>query len=125
MKLKMPFTGGKKSTGPEQLIVEKLRALLHLKGWYTIKTHGNLYQTGLPDLFCCHSRYGARWVEVKDPNRSGDVFTSAQHDCFPKLCANGSGVWVMISADETEYNKLFERPNWSQYLSIWTNTKGL
>ena len=125
MKVKMPFTGGKKTEGPEAKIREAIRILLAKKGWYAIITHGNMFQSGLPDIFACHSRYGQRWIEVKDPLRNGDVFTAAQHDVFPKMCANGSGVWVLVGDSESEYNKLFERPNWQFYLSIWTHTKGI
>ena len=125
MKLKTPFTGCKKTDGPELIIRTAIVKMLASKGWYAIITHGNLFQSGLPDIFATHSRYGARWIEVKDPNRTGDVFTAAQHDVFPKICANGSGVWVLIGDSEAEYQKLFEKGNWYQYLSIWTRTKGL
>jgi len=125
MKLSTPFSGSKSSTPPEQKIRQEIRDFLTLRGWFVIICHGNLYQSGLPDLFCCHQKYGQRWVEVKDPNRSGDIFTAAQHSVFPKLSANGSGVWVLVAGTEAEYNKLFERPNWYQYLGIFTRTKGL
>jgi hypothetical protein len=119
------FNCGKATSGPEDLIVKALRDLLHCKGWYTIKTHGNIYQSGLPDIYATHSRYGMRWIEVKDPNRAGDVFTNAQHEVFPKITANGGSVWVLVAATEEEYAKLFERGNWYQYLNVFTRTKGL
>jgi len=125
MKLHTPFSGGRKTEAPEQKIREAIRKMLAEKGWYAIVTHGNMFQSGLPDIYATHSRYGARWIEVKDPKRGGDVFTSAQHDVFPKICANGSGVWVLIVATEAEYQKLFEKGNWYQHLSIFTRTKGL
>lgn len=91
--------------------------MLLIKGWYYMETHGNMFQWGFPDLFACHSRYGQRWIEVKRPKMQGSKFTPAQLDCFPKLCANGSGVWILTGATEQEYEKLFKQPNWWQYLS--------
>ena len=76
-------------------------------------THGNMYQQGFPDLFACNSRYGHRWIEVKNPKAY--KFTPAQVHSFPKMCANGSGVWVLVAATEEEYMKLFEPFNWWQY----------
>lgn len=111
--------------GPEKIIQEKIEALLRAYGWYVIRTHGNMFQSGFPDDFACHSRYGQRWVEIKDPLRKGDVFTPAQHETFPKLCANGSGVWVLTAATDAEYQKLFDRPNWYLYLNVFASVRGL
>ena len=108
-KLKRPEAGVQKS------VIE----MLMIKGWFVKSTHGNMYQSGFPDLFCCHSKYGQRWVEVKLPEMKGSKFTAAQLEDFPKICANGSGVWVLVAATEEEYRKLFTRPNWYQYLSVW------
>ena len=119
------FKTGRNKKGPEKILQEEIESLLRNKGWYVIRTHGNMFQSGLPDNFACHSRYGQRWIEIKHPDRKGDVFTAAQHDVFPKLCAHGSGVWVLVGATESEYTKLFDRPNWIFYLSSWTRTKGL
>lgn len=105
-----------KKGGPESVVQSKILAYLRTRGWFVVVTHGNMFQSGLPDLFACHSKYGARWIEVKDPERRGDIFTAAQHEVFPKLCANGSGVWVLVGATESEYEKLFGRPNWAWYL---------
>ena len=119
------FKPGRGKKGPEKIIQERIESMLRYKGWFVLRTHGNMFQSGLPDNFACHSRYGQRWIEIKDPNRHGDVFTPAQHETFPKLQANGSGVWVMVGDNEREYKKLFERPNWWTYLSAFKNTKGL
>ena len=125
MKLITPFSGGRKTDAPELIIRTDIRTMLADKGWYALITHGTIYSSGLPDIYATHSRYGARWIEVKDPERTGDVFTAAQHDVFPKICANGSGVWVLVAATEEEYQKLFKKCNWYMYLSAWTRTKGL
>jgi hypothetical protein len=97
--------------------------MLLIKGWYVKSTHGNMYQSGFPDLFACHSRYGQRWVECKLPEGKGSRFTDAQMEDFPKLCANGSGVWIITAATDFEYQKLFRPPNWYQYLTTWKSTR--
>lgn len=104
----------KPKEGPEAKIQAAVIQFMVLRGWYCKETHGNMYQSGFPDLFCCHKRYGQRWVEIKNPSHY--VFTPAQLDTFPQLCANGSGVWIMVEAVETEYEKLFGPPNWYTYL---------
>ena len=119
------WTPGRAKKGPEKILQEKIESMLRYKGWYVLRTHGNMFQSGLPDNFACHSTYGQRWIEIKVKERHGDIFTSAQHEVFPKLSANGSGVWVLVDSTEKEYQKLFDRPNWYQYLSIFTRTKGL
>lgn len=104
--------------GPEAKIQQAIINYLLIRGWYVKETHGNMYQSGFPDLFCCHSKFGQRWVEVKLPDMKGSKFTPAQLETFPKLCANGSAVWVMTGANEREYKKLFTRCNWYQYLGV-------
>ena len=100
--------------GPEYYIQQKIIAKLRMLGWFVKSTHGNMFQSGFPDLFCCHTRYGQRWVEVKNPEAYS--FTPAQLEDFPKFCANGSGIWVLTSDSDVEINKLFKSPNWIFYL---------
>ena len=102
-------------TNPEQKVRDRIRAMLERKGWYVEIMHGNLFQSGIPDLFATHKRYGYRWVEVKLPKFKGSRYTAAQLKKFPILCANGSGVWVLTEDTEEEYNKLFEKYNWESY----------
>ena len=109
-----PKRYGKK--GPEAKVQNAIIDFLRARKWHVMVTHGNMYQSGFPDLFCCHSTYGQRWVEVKLPKMKGSKFTPAQLEEFPKICANGSGVWIMTEATDTEYEKLFKKPNWYQYL---------
>jgi hypothetical protein len=78
-----------------------------------------MYQSGFPDIFACHPKYGQRWIEVKLPEMKGSKFTAAQLEDFNKLCAFGSGVWILTGATESEYEKLFKRSNWWQYLSAF------
>lgn len=105
--------GGK---GPEEIIQEDIIKFLTVRGWYVRATHGNLYQMGFPDLFACHTSYGIRWIEVKNPLRYS--FTPAQVVEFPKMVANGAGVWILTAATEEEYLKLFKPCNWWQFLSV-------
>ena len=104
----------KRRTGPEAAIQTAIVNMLRNYGWYTMETHGNAYQSGFPDIFACHSKYGTRWVEVKNPDAYG--FTPAQLVHFPMMQQNGSGVWILTAATKAEYDKLFEAPNWYMYL---------
>jgi hypothetical protein len=99
---------------PETIIQNQIIDFLTIRGWYIMKTHGNMYQQGFPDLYATHSKYGARWIEVKNPKQY--VFTPAQLECFPKLSANGSRIWILTSACEEEYRKLFGPENWQFFL---------
>lgn len=103
-----------KASGPEETIVDNITDMLLLRGWYVVRMHGNLHQFGFPDLFACHSKYGIRLIEVKNPKSYS--FTGAQIEKFPKLTANGAGVYILVDATEEEYNKLFRAPNWWSYL---------
>ena len=81
------------------------------------ETHGNMYQSGFPDLFACHKRYGSRWIEVKNPLKY--KFTPAQLQDFPMFAAHGVGVYVLTAATQLEYDKLFLPANWHTYLGIY------
>lgn len=103
-----------RSTGPERKIQDQVIAYLKVRDWLVKETHGSEFQYGFPDLYCAHSRYGARWVEVKNP--LAYRFTPAQIDFFPKLASVGVGVWIMVAATEEEYKKLFMPANWYSYI---------
>ncbi len=105
--------------GPEAIIQDDLIDYLTLKSWFVMNMHGNMYQMGVPDLYATHYRYGARWVEVKLPAMQGSKFTPAQMEFFPKLTANGAGIWILTAATDEEYEKLFKRPNWYQFLDAF------
>lgn len=101
---------------PEAKVQDAIESYFRNRGWFVKSTHGNLYQSGFPDLYVTHRVYGARWVEVKLPGMKGSRFTDAQMLTFPQLCANGSGVWVLTAATDTEYEKLFKPANWYVYI---------
>lgn len=111
----LPQKGPKK--GPEAVIQEEVRHFLLLRGWFTIQTHGNIYQHGLPDLLGMHKMYGQRWIEIKNP--VSYAFTRAQLQTFPQMVKHGCGVWVMVAATEEEYQKLFKPCNWWQYTTAF------
>jgi hypothetical protein len=101
----------------EAKIQEEIIEMLQNKGWFVKETHGNMYQSGFPDLFATHHLLGHRWIEVKRPNREGaGCFTAAQLRDFPKFCKAGSGVWVLVAATKDEYKKLLKKHNWWKYL---------
>jgi len=104
---------------PERRVQDRIIKMLLTKGWYVKETHGNMYQSGFPDLFACHSRYGQRWIEVKLPAMKGSRFTAAQLEDFPKFAANGSGVWILTDDTDEEYKKLFKPCNFHNYLDVW------
>jgi len=95
---------------PEAKIQKEIRAFLELRGWYVRVLHGNIFQTGMPDLFICRRSLGWRFVEVKQPVKY--IFTESQCDSFPKFAANDVGIWILTAAIEQQYNLLFKPANW-------------
>jgi hypothetical protein len=100
---------------PEAIIQADFTKFLRERKWFVKSTHGNMYQSGFPDLYTAHRMYGQRWVEVKNPAHF--YFTDAQMETFPLLNAHGVGVWVIIAATEEEYKKLFGPQNWYFYIN--------
>ena len=103
-----------KMNRPEAKIEENIIAFLRLRGWLVRKIHGDERNNGWPDLYATHTKYGSRWVEVKLPNMKGSRFTTAQKEWFPKLEANGTKIFILTGASETEYCKLFKPSNFFQ-----------
>lgn len=97
--------------GPEAIIQRDIVAFLRARGWWVMETHGNLYQSGFPDLYLFCAKYRMKWVEVKNPLKY--KFEMSQLHNFPHM----GPVWVMTAATEAEYKKLFLPPNWTTYLS--------
>lgn len=101
---------------PEAIIQAKFEEFLILRKWSVRATHGNMYQHGFPDLYCCHNTFGARWIECKNPLNYR--FTGAQLEYFPELNAHGQGIWVITAATEDQYKRLFGPQNWYHYLKF-------
>lgn len=97
----------------ESVIQDEITEFLETRGWHVMSTHGNIHQEGFPDLYCTHPDHGQRWVEVKRP--TGYKFTRAQREHFPFISA-AVGIWILTSASDHEYTKLFRPQNWYKYL---------
>lgn len=102
--------------GPEAIIQADIVKMLRNKEWMVKETHGNMYQSGFPDLYVAHKRNGARWIEVK--NREKYAFTPAQLEWFPQFSASGVGIWILTAATDHEFDKLFLPANWYTFLSV-------
>lgn len=103
----------KKRLERESATQTRIMNRLTLDGWYCLKTHGNKMQSGFPDVFACHKRYGVRWIEIKRPK--GYRFTNAQYTVFTRFASKNVGVWVLM--DEAERSKLFSPANWYTYIT--------
>lgn len=127
MNPKKPNRRGRSVKGPEAKIEQEIIDYLKVRDWFVQRLHGSTFQAGMPDLFACckMSKVGiVRLIEVKDPKRKGNVFTPAQLEMFPKICANGGTVHVLTGATKEEYDKLFEPSNWYQYLQDFRKMYG-
>ena len=100
-------------TSPEAAIQEAIISFLERRGWYVKATHGNAYTSGWPDLYCFHKKHGYRWIDVKNPKRFG--YTKAQIQQWPDMHEAGIGIWIMFAADEENYSRLFNPPNWRDF----------
>lgn len=105
--------------GPEYTIQRNVIRYLKERGWHIERIAGGVMQggavqSGLPDLFVCHNKYGTRFVELK--NESHFVFTTAQKWKFPLLMDNGCGIWILTEASDDQYKRLFAPPNLWDYL---------
>lgn len=104
-------------------------AFLIERGWWIKATHGSVEQSGVPDLFITHPKYGYRWVDMKVRGRYR--ITAAQYQDWPQFCRYGSGVWIVSLPKtlvgsrnhklckeemEREYKQLWEPFNWHTYI---------
>jgi hypothetical protein len=106
--------------GPEWYIQQNLIKFLEARQWLVEHTHGNLYQQGMPDLFCNHLKWGYRWIDCKVKGRYS--FTKAQKIKWPIWESFGVGIWILTDATQDEYDKLFRPPNWRDY---WKTSWGV
>lgn len=74
---------------------------------------GNALQTGIPDLYCHHPKYGERWIDAKVEGRYS--FTKAQKLKWPLWAKFGIGIWILTGANQEQYDRLFRAPNWRDY----------
>jgi hypothetical protein len=99
--------------GPEWHIQRDLMKFLRERGWLVERTHGNLFQQGFPDLLVAHPKYGQRWIDVKQPKKYS--LTQAQQQKWPVWDHFGVGIWILVAADQENYDRLFQPPNWRDY----------
>lgn len=100
----------------EAEIQDNIEKKLILLKWFVKPTHGSIYQSGFPDLFCAHEKYGIRWLEVKRPTKYS--FTPAQIRVFPQMSAARVGIWIATSPHEVP--DLFFRPaNWWTFMAAF------
>jgi Holliday junction resolvase len=100
--------------GPEWHIQQDLIRYLRARGWHVERLIGNAYQSGLPDLFIAHPKWGVRLIDVKNPKRYG--FTKAQKQKWPILEKYGVGIWILTAANQEQYDLLFKKPNWREFI---------
>ncbi len=103
--------------GPEAIIRDRIIKKLEGLGWFVKITHGNMYQSGFPDLFCSHRERGIRLIEVKNPVSFS--FTPAQQQDFPKFKASGVGIWILFDSTDEEIAKLAKPANWEEIMTRW------
>jgi len=99
--------------GKEYFIQRDLIVYLEARGWLVERIVGNIYQSGLPDLYCFHPKWGSRWIDVKVAGHYS--FTKAQKRKWPIWSHYGLGVWILTGADQENYDKLFAPPNLMDY----------
>lgn len=102
------------SKGPEAKIQDALIDYLKVRDWFVKVLHGNMYQSGMPDLYAINRKYGRRFIEVKNPKKF--KFTPAQWADFVRMVAEGERIWVLTAATDEEYEKLFQPPNLWVYM---------
>lgn len=107
------------AAGPEAQIQEALIKRLKEYDWLVKVIVGNMYQSGLPDLWCAHDRLGQRWIEVKNPKKWS--FTPAQQKDFPLFHSKNVGIWVLFEDSNEELMKLHQPPNWLKVYLDWVN----
>jgi hypothetical protein len=102
-------------------IVEPLSEYMQYQGWVVEKTHGNRFQSGFPDLFCCHSQHYIRWIECKVIRNHNIHFEQSQIIKFSKWISHGVKIWIIAGIDfrginnkmqlHAAYTRLFKDPN--------------
>lgn len=85
-----------------------------LNNWYCLETYGSSYQSGFPDIYCCHKRYGFRWIECKNPKSYS--FTSKQLEVFPCFAAHCVNIYVLVDSSDYELTKMFGPSNFHTYM---------
>ncbi len=94
-------------------IQRELIEFLRTRRWHVERMLANSYQTGIPDLFCYHAKWGTRWIADKRPVEY--TFTRRQRQKWPEWERAGIGIWILTAATEQQYGVLFRAPNWRDF----------
>ena len=97
----------------EAVIQKECVAYLRARHWFVKRFTGNAYQYGVPDVMAYHKDYGTRWIDFKPPK--GGRLTQKQIIEWPQWEAAGIGIWIITAANDTEYAKLWQAPNWREW----------
>lgn len=101
---------------PEEDVRKAIKKYLEIRRWYVKITVSGTLMSGLPDLLCCHPKYGVRLIEVKLPEMKGSRFTPAQLKEFPRLYEHNAPIYILTAGDDIEYAKLFLPSNLYDYM---------
>ena len=107
-----------KHNHPEATLQANIIKMLESRGWVVRVMTASKYLSGLADLYCTHKKYGSRWIEVKLPDMKGSRWTPAQREWFPIFSMNGTPIWVLTGAKESDYKLIFGPENWFFYMLI-------
>lgn len=99
--------------GPEWYIQRDLMRYMRERGWFIKRMTGNMFQSGVPDLYCFHKQWGERWIDVKNDGRY--TFTEDQKREWPVWEDAGIGIWILVGATQDQYDLLFKPPNFRDY----------
>jgi VRR-NUC domain len=108
--LENPFPKPKQQPELEKSIQKRITKALAKENWWSKWTHGNKFQSGVPDMYAFHPVYKARWIEVKKPK--GSRLEDTQLEVFAAWEERRIGVWVLTDED---IPKLLEPPNWREF----------
>jgi Holliday junction resolvase len=98
--------------GPERDLQNQVTEKLESDGWFVLETHGSLYQHGFPDIYAC-KKGEQRWIELKI--KGAYKFTGAQLETFPRLTAEGVGIWIVTNTNHL-FDCIMGKPNWHKFL---------
>jgi hypothetical protein len=105
-----PFPKLKQAPELEKNIQKRITKALKDDGWWSKWTHGNKFQSGVPDVYAFHRVYGPRWIEVKKPK--GSRLEDTQLELFEAWEQRKIGVWILTDATP---ELLLQPPNWREF----------
>lgn len=104
---------------PETRLKITLKGLMSSKSWRIYDIGASKFgERGLPDWYCIHNTFGARWLELKfDPIKGYGLSDSQRRmfrDWHPTV-----GVYVITGLTYPHWEKiLLSNPNWMDFLRV-------